>query len=189
MSARAARELLLGLVEEALSGRGGDLVCLEAPEWPPLPASLRRELDGRSVYTRPGVARYATAAQLRLEYRRIGAQTPRGQVAGQPRRALGLRMRDEPFFERQLRGGGVPRGTGPRVDAAPVQFPAQRRGQRWPFRRLQAYHLPGPAGQGLAGQAEQQLQDFFRAHLPGFRRHDQGELLEQVVPGPGWVLV
>jgi TrwC relaxase len=39
MSAQAARELLLGLAEEALSGRGGDVVCLEAPEWPPLPAS------------------------------------------------------------------------------------------------------------------------------------------------------
>jgi TrwC relaxase len=53
MSAKAAQELLLGLAEEALSGRGGEVVCLEAPEWPPLPASLRRELDGRSVYTRP----------------------------------------------------------------------------------------------------------------------------------------
>src|SRR5208282_4491324 len=51
----------------AKSGRGGDVVCLEAPEWPPLPASLRRELDGRSIYTRPGVTRYATAAQLSLE--------------------------------------------------------------------------------------------------------------------------
>ncbi len=71
MSAQAARELLLGLAEEALSGRGGDVVCLEAPEWPPLPASLRRELDGRSVYTRPGVAQYATAAQLSAEERLV----------------------------------------------------------------------------------------------------------------------
>jgi hypothetical protein len=71
MSAQAARELLLGLTEEALSGRGGDVVCLEAPEWPPLPASLRRELDGRSVYTRPGVARYATAVQLSAEERLV----------------------------------------------------------------------------------------------------------------------
>ena len=71
MSAPAARELLLGLAEEALSGRMGDVVCLEAPEWPPLPASLRRELDGRSVYTRPGVARYATAAQLSAEERLV----------------------------------------------------------------------------------------------------------------------
>ena len=67
MDAAAAQQLLVGLAEEALSGRAGDVVCLEAPEWPPLPASLRRELDGRSVYTRPGVTRYATAAQLSLE--------------------------------------------------------------------------------------------------------------------------
>jgi hypothetical protein len=67
MDADAAQQLLVGLAEEALSGRSGDVVCLEAPEWPPLPGSLRRELDGRSVYTRPGVTRYATAAQLSLE--------------------------------------------------------------------------------------------------------------------------
>jgi hypothetical protein len=67
MDAAAARELLLGLAEEVISGRSGDVVCLEAPEWPPLPASLRRELDGRSIYTRPGTARYATAAQLSAE--------------------------------------------------------------------------------------------------------------------------
>jgi hypothetical protein len=77
MSAQAARELLLGLAEEALSGRGGDVVCLEAPEWPPLPASLRRELDGRSVYTRPGTARYATAAQLSAEERLVAHAQPR----------------------------------------------------------------------------------------------------------------
>ena len=43
MSPEEAQELLLGLAEEALSGRSGEVVCLEAPEWPPLPASLRRE--------------------------------------------------------------------------------------------------------------------------------------------------
>jgi hypothetical protein len=67
MDAAAAQQLLIGLTEDALSGRSGDVICLEAPEWPPLPGSLRRELDGRSVYTRPGVTRYATAAQLSLE--------------------------------------------------------------------------------------------------------------------------
>ena len=67
MGARAAQELLVGLAEEALSGRVGDVVCLEAPPWPPLPAGLRRQLDGRSVYTRPGTAWYATAAQLSME--------------------------------------------------------------------------------------------------------------------------
>ena len=87
MSPEEAQELLLGLAEEALSGRSGAVVCLEAPEWPPLPPSLRRELDGRSVYARPGVARYATAAQLSMEERLVAhAQTqaaPRvpGEVA------------------------------------------------------------------------------------------------------------
>ena len=38
MDAAAAQQLLVGLAEEALSGRAGDVVCLEAPEWPPLPA-------------------------------------------------------------------------------------------------------------------------------------------------------
>ena len=35
------------------------------------------------------------------------------------------------------------------------------------------------------GQAEQQFLGFLRIHLPGFQREYQGELLEQVVPGPG----
>ena len=129
------------------------------------------------------------AAQLRLEQRRVGAEAARGQLARQARRALRLRVRDQPLFHGQLRGGGVPRDAGPRVDAAPVQLAAQRRGQRRPLGCLQAHHLPGPPGQGLVGQAEQQLLRGLRAHLPGLRRHDQGELLEQVVPGPGGVLV
>jgi hypothetical protein len=81
MSPEEARELLLGLAEEALSGRTGEVVCLEAPEWPPLPLSLRRELDGRSIYTRPGVARYATAAQLSMEERLVA----HAQTQGAPR--------------------------------------------------------------------------------------------------------
>ena len=67
MNPEEAQELLLGLAEEALSRRSGEVVCLEAPEWPPLPAALRRELDGRSIYTRPGAARYVTVVQLSME--------------------------------------------------------------------------------------------------------------------------
>ncbi|MGO8895114.1 MAG: hypothetical protein ACLQB1_36265 [Streptosporangiaceae bacterium] len=51
MHPEESQELLLGLADEALAGRTGDVVCLEAPEWPPLPQSLCRELDGRSVYS------------------------------------------------------------------------------------------------------------------------------------------
>ncbi len=87
MSPEEAQELLFGLAEEALSGRSGEVVCLEAPEWPPLPASLRLQLDGRSIYSRPGVARFATAAQLSLEERLMahaqaqGAPRLRGELA------------------------------------------------------------------------------------------------------------
>ncbi len=56
MDPAEAQALLFGLADEALSGRTGEVMRLEAPEWPPLPASLHRQLDGRSVYTRPGVA-------------------------------------------------------------------------------------------------------------------------------------
>ncbi len=104
MSPEEAQELLLGLAEEALSGRTGEVVCLEAPEWPPLPASLRRELDGRSVYTRPGVARYATAAQLTMEDKLVAY----AQTQGAPRLpgdlAAGRLGADAALLEAQLRG-------------------------------------------------------------------------------------
>jgi conjugative relaxase-like TrwC/TraI family protein len=104
MSPEEAQELLLGLAEEALSGRSGEVVCLEAPEWPPLPPSLRRELDGRSIYSRPGIARYATAAQLSMEERLVahaqaqGAPHLRGELAA---RRLGA---DPALLDAQLRG-------------------------------------------------------------------------------------
>jgi conjugative relaxase-like TrwC/TraI family protein len=104
MSPEEAQELLFGLAEEALSGRSGEVLCLEAPEWPPLPATLRRQLDGRSIYSRPGVARYATTAQLSLEEKLVAhAQThgaPRlpGELAA---RRLGA---DPALLDAELRG-------------------------------------------------------------------------------------
>ena len=67
MAPEAAVALLHELADEALAGSVEQVICLEAPQWPPLPSYLRRELDGRSVYTRPGTTRYATAVQLSLE--------------------------------------------------------------------------------------------------------------------------
>jgi conjugative relaxase-like TrwC/TraI family protein len=104
MDPQAVRELLLGLAEEALSGRTGEVVCLEAPQWPPLPASLRRQLDGRSVYTRPGTARYATTAQLTLEDTLVA----HAQAQGAPRLPGDLAARrlgaDPAPLEAALRG-------------------------------------------------------------------------------------
>ena len=60
---------------------------------------------GRLVQAQPArrvvLARDASAAgQCRLKLREIGAQTPRGQLAGQTRRTLSLRVRDQPLFNR-----------------------------------------------------------------------------------------
>ena len=88
----ARQELLLELTDGALSPDFG-VRCLEAPEWPPVPQSLRREMDGRSVYTAPGTERYATRGQLSMEEalcqraQRPGAPgTRRGSRAAQRRR-------------------------------------------------------------------------------------------------------
>lgn len=64
----ARQDLLEQMTGQALGVDFG-VVCLEAQEWPPVPRSLIRELDGRSVYTRPGVTRYATRGQLAMEER------------------------------------------------------------------------------------------------------------------------
>jgi hypothetical protein len=65
------------------------------------------------------------AAQLRFEQCRVGAEAARRQVARWARRALGLRVRDRLLFQGQLRGGGVPRDAGTRVDAASVRLAAR----------------------------------------------------------------
>jgi len=79
MDPDARQKLLLRLTERALSPDFG-VKCLEAPEWPPVPQSLRRELDGRSVYTAPGTERYATHGQLSME----DALVQRAQRHGAP---------------------------------------------------------------------------------------------------------
>ena len=67
MDPQAAVTLLHVLADRALAGEFEQVVSLEAPAWPPVPACLRRDLDGRSVYTRPGTQRYATRVQMSLE--------------------------------------------------------------------------------------------------------------------------
>ncbi|MHB1430528.1 MAG: MobF family relaxase [Streptosporangiaceae bacterium] len=67
MDPAAAEALLQSLADEALAGDVEQVICLDAPEWPPLPEYLRRELDGRSAYTRPGTTHYATRVQLSME--------------------------------------------------------------------------------------------------------------------------
>ncbi len=51
--------MLEEVVDQALAGEASPLVCLEAPEAGPVPASLRRA-DGHKMYQRHGGVKYAT---------------------------------------------------------------------------------------------------------------------------------
>ena len=144
LSPEEARELLLGLAEEALSG--GQVVCLEAPEWPPLPLSLRRDLDGRSIYTRPGVARYATAAQLNLEERLVA----HAQAQGAPRVPGELAARRLGADLTQLRAELDGNVRDPREHAAPRGLRLDQAAAAWHAltspRTVEV--ITGPAGTG-----------------------------------------
>src|SRR5260370_1328220 len=128
------------------SRAAGHVVCLEAPEWPPLPSSLRRELDGRSVYIRPGVARYATAAQLTLEDRLVA----HAQTQGAPRLPGELAARrlgtDPAVLETRLRG----RARGVRRHPAPRGLRLDQMAAAWhaltSARTVEV--ITGPAGTG-----------------------------------------
>ena len=178
MSPEEAQELLLGLAEEALSGRSGEVVCLEAPEWPPLPASLRRELDGRSIYTRPGVARYATAAQLSMEERLVA----HAQTQGAPRLPRELAARrlgaDPALLDAELRGRAhdarehsAPRGL--RLDQAAAAWHAltsrpHRRGDHRPGRHRQDPRPGRPRpGLGRPGLRHRHLPERHQRTPPG----------------------
>ena len=146
MSPEEAQELLLRLAEEALSGRSGEVVCLEAPEWPPLPASLRRDLDGRSVYSRPGIAGYATAAQLTLEERLVA----HAQTQGAPRVPDELAARRLGADLAQLRAELTGRAHDPRAHAAPRGLRLDPAATAWHVltsaRTVEV--ITGPAGTG-----------------------------------------
>jgi hypothetical protein len=63
-----AARLVQSLADRAIAGEAGSVECLDAPEWPTPPAELLRDdLDGRSIYTRPGTTQYACHVQLSRE--------------------------------------------------------------------------------------------------------------------------
>jgi hypothetical protein len=103
MTPDAAQTLLLGLADEALSGDIKEVVLLDAPEWPPLPDILRRDLDGRSIYTRPGTTRYATAAQLAVEEQLVAQAETQGAPRLAPELAAKRVGADAALLEARLR--------------------------------------------------------------------------------------
>ena len=66
------------LTDRALTGEAGHVMSLDAPEYPQVPGYLRRELDGRSVYTRPGITKYATGVQITREKQLLDATAKEG---------------------------------------------------------------------------------------------------------------
>jgi hypothetical protein len=147
------QDLLFRLTGQALGGDG--VRCLEAPEWPPVRQQLRRDLDGRSVYTRPGTARYATAGQPEME----GELIQQAQTQGAPRlpREVAARLLGADAGKvavRAARTAAWPRD--PRSQVSP-----------WPFSRLGCGVRTG----GLRGIA--------RPRTPGARRWGTGSC-----PGP-----
>ena len=76
----AAMALALDMANRIIAGEVQPVVCLDAPDLM-APPVLRRDLDGRSVFTRPGVSRYATEVQLSREEKLL----ERARQEGAPR--------------------------------------------------------------------------------------------------------
>ena len=141
-----AAALVDALAEKATSGAVADVVPMEAPEWPALPDDLRREVDGRCVYTRPGVQRYAARAAVDLEQRLV-ADAQRPARAAYDARGDRRRVGDRPAAPGggaagERRGGhgaagqrAAP-GPGRRADARAVVAEGVR-GAGWPGRDRQ----------------------------------------------------
>ena len=134
------------LTDRALAGEFEPVQCLEAPEIVALPDELRRPLDGRSIYTRPGSVRYATRVQLSLEERLVAnaqaetaARLSREQAAAQ----LGAdaAVLDEQLAATTRRRASDMTGSGLRMDQAAALFHALTSPRT-------AEVLVGPAGSG-----------------------------------------
>ena len=123
-----AVKLLDDLADRALRGESGEAIRrLDAPEWPRVPDSLRRE-DGESVYTVHGSARYATAGQLSMEQRILDRSQERTANRVDPQTAAWLLGTAQEKLEAQLRDAQAARdpqartSTGLRIDQATAAF-------------------------------------------------------------------
>ena len=165
MAPGAAQALLASLADQALSGVVEDVVCLEAPQWPPLPAALRRDLDGRSVYTRPGTARYATAAQLSAEELLITHALAQGAPHLTPQQAAQRLGADAAVLDAQLRGDAHDAhtqvtGRGLRLDQAAAIYHVLTSS-----RTVEV--ITGPAGTGKTRALAAAAQAWARTYGPG----------------------
>jgi hypothetical protein len=136
--------LLEEVTDRALAGEFGPVVCLEAPEAAPVPASLRRA-DGRSVYERHGGVKYATGVQLSREEKLVAQAGARGGPAmtrEEAARALGADVAALEAALHQPPGAEVTTtACGLRMDQAAAVWHVLTSG-----RRVEV--IVGPAGSG-----------------------------------------
>lgn len=145
---QAAATLLEHLADLVLAGATSEqVVCLEAPEWPPVPQALRRA-DGRSIYRPHSGTRYATLTQLTLEERLSAQAQQEGAPRLAPEMAALLLGADQAQLEAQLSQAAQTveaveqtTGSGLRLDQAAAAFLALTSDRR-------AEILVGPAGSG-----------------------------------------
>jgi hypothetical protein len=144
----AAVALVEDLTDQSLRGEFQPVAELTRPEFPATPDYLRREFDGRSVYTRPGAQRYATHLQLTMEERMLQAaqlqaapHLDRAQAAlllGADLAAIDAQVREQAG---QARASGALTPTGLRLDQAAALHYALTSPRT-------AEALVGPAGSG-----------------------------------------
>jgi AAA domain/TrwC relaxase len=133
MEPAARDELMHEMAARAISVDGG-VKCLEAEEWPPVPADLRRDLDNRSVYTRPGVTRYASVGQLDMETRLIQQARHNGAPSVSRETAARLLGADPDkltaLLHERAQNATELTSTGLRMDQAAMVFEALTSGKR-----------------------------------------------------------
>jgi hypothetical protein len=143
---RAAVRLVNELTDRAVAGEFEPVQCLESPEVVALPDSLRRPLDGRSVYTRPGSVRYATRVQLSLEERLVANAQAETTARLSPEQGATQLGADAAILDEQLSATATQAreqmaGSGLRMDQAAAVFHALTSPRV-------AEVLIGPAGSG-----------------------------------------
>src|SRR6266481_1916866 len=103
MDPLAAVELVKSLTDRAIAGEFEQVESADAPDTPALPGYLRREVDGRSIYTRPGAQRYCTQIQLSQEERLLNDAQAQTAPYLAPARAAELLGADPRQLEEALR--------------------------------------------------------------------------------------
>jgi AAA domain len=102
---RAAMALALEMADRIIAGEVQPVDCLDAPDpaGGHVPADLWRELDGRSVFVRPGRARYATEVQLSRERRMLAQARAEGALRLSRAKVARLLDADPGALDAQLR--------------------------------------------------------------------------------------